>query len=355
MTAWLMCIALLSTTPDIFDAQAQAAETQAVYESWRPLAEGLGRAQADAAQDRHIARRLAGDGPPPADLQALLEQRREARRQSLLRLVEAHDPITLLERAPQTANFLTQLVRADIDPELSAGLMDRFAPLSGTPALHPSVYQSLASSARSPSQTANEDGAPPPADPEMRARFQVARMARAQIISDLGAASGRDWFIRAVFVPQLAALGADAPAFIEAFGPVIGVVDQENAALARRLLDHPGFDVLHSQAPDAAQRVVDLLHHGGTLEDRRRLLEVIEPLALAGQFDGQSYALMFDRLAESEGRPQRYGTQDACLEGRRGLHAIEDPDRVDDLRAALGMMPLDEYLEILIAQHGAAC
>src|SRR5690554_5549085 len=44
----------------------------------------------------------------------------------------------------------------------------------------------------------------------------------------------------------------------------------------------------------------------------RRFLPKIEEMVKAGEAEGGSYALMYDRLALSEGRPQRYGSQLSC-------------------------------------------
>ncbi len=46
------------------------------------------------------------------------------------------------------------------------------------------------------------------------------------------------------------------------------------------------------------------------------------------------------------GRPQRYGTQiQVDAEGRNVLCDLDDPDKVDERRRALGLGPLADYLE----------
>ncbi|MFA4900727.1 MAG: hypothetical protein WC563_14485 [Brevundimonas sp.] len=42
--------------------------------------------------------------------------------------------------------------------------------------------------------------------------------------------------------------------------------------------------------------------------------------------------MMYDRLAINEGRPQRYGTQMTCKEGRWVVDTLEDPQRVEQWR-----------------------
>ena len=68
------------------------------------------------------------------------------------------------------------------------------------------------------------------------------------------------------------------------------------------------------------------------LENWRRFVPVLEPLVAQGEVEGQSYGLMYDRLAINEGRPQRYGTQMICKDGRWVVDTLEDPERVEQWR-----------------------
>lgn len=79
----------------------------------------------------------------------------------------------------------------------------------------------------------------------------------------------------------------------------------------------------------------------------------MKPLLALGQAPS-GYANLYDRVAEQEGRPQRYATQRArCVDGR---HAT--PDNVEDLaglearRAALGLQPMADDLKGLDALYG---
>lgn len=71
------------------------------------------------------------------------------------------------------------------------------------------------------------------------------------------------------------------------------------------------------------------------LENWRRFVPVLEPLVAQGEVDGQSYGLMYDRLAINEGRQQRYGTQMTCKEGRWVVDNLENPEHVDERRKAM--------------------
>lgn len=62
------------------------------------------------------------------------------------------------------------------------------------------------------------------------------------------------------------------------------------------------------------------------------------------------YAYLYDCIAFSEGRPQRYGTSGAIIMGQWRPHPLEDPERVDAWRQSVGLLPL----AISVAMHSGA-
>jgi hypothetical protein len=77
-----------------------------------------------------------------------------------------------------------------------------------------------------------------------------------------------------------------------------------------------------------------------------RFVPVLEKLAAQGEVRGGDYGLMYDRLALNEGRPQRYGSQMTCKAGKYVPDRLEDPDRLDERRIAIGMSPYKDYLAL---------
>ena len=98
----------------------------------------------------------------------------------------------------------------------------------------------------------------------------------------------------------------------------------------------------------AAQAAFLIVQHSD-VEHWRRFVPVLEPLVAAGEVDGQSYGLMYDRLAITEGRPQRYGTQVTCKAGRWAIDRdnLEDPENADVRRREMGFPgTLAEYEQV---------
>jgi hypothetical protein len=108
-----------------------------------------------------------------------------------------------------------------------------------------------------------------------------------------------------------------------------------------------------AQYGERASSAAFLIIQHSNVEQWRRFVPILEPLALAGQIDGQDYGLMYDRLAVNEGRPQRYGTQMTCKAGKFVVDwdNLEDPANADARREALGIPgTLAEY-EALFAHY----
>ena len=62
---------------------------------------------------------------------------------------------------------------------------------------------------------------------------------------------------------------------------------------------------------------------------------------------GSSLALLEDRVALGEGRKQTYGSQIGFDEssGKYYVLPLEDPDKVDQRRASVGLGPLADYVK----------
>ncbi|MCS6883729.1 MAG: hypothetical protein NZU74_20615, partial [Chloroflexaceae bacterium] len=58
----------------------------------------------------------------------------------------------------------------------------------------------------------------------------------------------------------------------------------------------------------------------------------------------QDLAYLTDRVRFNTGQPQVYGTQVLIIDGRVTLKPIEDEANVDARRAAVGLLPLAEYV-----------
>ncbi len=76
-------------------------------------------------------------------------------------------------------------------------------------------------------------------------------------------------------------------------------------------------------------------------EYRKRYISYFEKANEVGAIDAGSIALMKDRMAMDDGKPQVYGSQ--VYNDR--LYNLRDPSTVDQRRASVGLGPLKDYLD----------
>lgn len=132
-------------------------------------------------------------------------------------------------------------------------------------------------------------------------------------------------------------------AAVRAAGAPIEAVDQENQQALLAMTPPEGWFLKSRYGDKASAAAFHIIQHSD--EDLwRRFLPVLEPLVATGEIDGQSYAMMFDRLATSEGRPQRYGTQFRCDNGKWRPYPIESVEDLEMRREEMAFpMPFSVY------------
>ena len=100
------------------------------------------------------------------------------------------------------------------------------------------------------------------------------------------------------------------------------------------LIPTEGWFSISAYGEEAAEAAFHIVNHGD-VATMKRFLPAIEAMAAKGEADGVSVMKMSDRIAMNEGRPQRYGTQITCINGRYESWPLEDPARVDEWRRAM--------------------
>ncbi|MFB9411625.1 DUF6624 domain-containing protein [Dactylosporangium matsuzakiense] len=107
------------------------------------------------------------------------------------------------------------------------------------------------------------------------------------------------------------------------------------------ILDEHGWPTADLVGPEAARRAWLIAQHADRqLHVQRRALALLSEAVGAGRADPAQLAMLHDRVSVNEGRPQRYGTQIAgVVDGAPVPWPCEDPDRMDERRARVGLDP----------------
>lgn len=174
------------------------------------------------------------------------------------------------------------------------------------------------------------------------------------VVAEIGAIHARDQFLREQIIASFKTINSEATrkAFIDGTRPVFDRIDGENTKRLLAILDTMSWDELEALSPRAADDAWSVVSHTSDRAFKKRMLAIVEPLALSGKINGQNYANLFDDVALEEGRLQRYATNFDCVDGKQQPKPTEDMAGLDARRAKLGMATIAEYTKQITEMYG---
>ena len=132
-------------------------------------------------------------------------------------------------------------------------------------------------------------------------------------------------------------------------------VDRRHTADLKALLLNYRWFTISEFGAEASQNAWLLVQHADhDAAFQREVLKILEPLAAKGETNPKNFAYLYDRVATSfqnpaARKPQRYGTQGQCTgPGAWEPFPVEDPAKLDELRASVGLMPEAEYQKMFV-------
>ena len=131
-------------------------------------------------------------------------------------------------------------------------------------------------------------------------------------------------------------------------------IDEDNTRWLQQQLRTRGWFRRSTDGPDADKAAFLLVQHADANKPfQKEVLQMLEPLVRTGDARPQNYALLFDRVAVGEKRPQRYGSQGNCTgPGTWTEFAVEDPASLDQRRAQMGLEPMAAYRKRFVQACG---
>ena len=125
-------------------------------------------------------------------------------------------------------------------------------------------------------------------------------------------------------------------------------VDTANTARLGQIIERHGWPGKSLVGEDGAAAAFLLVQHADLEpEFQKRSLVLLEQAVKDGEAKPAHLAYLTDRVRRHQDQAQVYGTQCQWIDGEPVPFTIEDPEHVDERRAAVGLGPLSEYLELM--------
>ncbi len=125
----------------------------------------------------------------------------------------------------------------------------------------------------------------------------------------------------------------------------IGTVDAANTAYVRSILPPDGWFRRKRDGADVAHDAWLIVQHSPDQAFQRAVLARMRPMVATGDARGADYALLYDRTEMFAGRPQLYGSQVTCRDGKWQPAPVADPAGLARRRVEMDLPPMAEYLE----------
>jgi hypothetical protein len=164
--------------------------------------------------------------------------------------------------------------------------------------------------------------------PDLRAEL-LRRAGRDQAVRESGEPGDRDW-------------------------KLVGAVDADNLGWLQRVVAEVGWPGRSMVGQDGAHAAWLLAQHADRRPVfQRRCLDLLTEATAHGEASSEELAYLTDRVLLAEGQQQVYGTQFIGRERRWVPRRLQDPQNVDERRAAMSLPPLAENIARLHDDYGA--
>jgi hypothetical protein len=130
----------------------------------------------------------------------------------------------------------------------------------------------------------------------------------------------------------------------QGYAPRMEAVHRRNASRLQEIVAEHGWPDRELVGADGTLAAWFIAQHAiGQPDFQRQVLMLVQEKVKQGRVPAAQEAYLFDRIAMYEGRLQRYGTQSLpCADGQYRRWKTEDPEHLNERRAAIGMPPMGD-------------
>jgi hypothetical protein len=128
--------------------------------------------------------------------------------------------------------------------------------------------------------------------------------------------------------------------------PKVEEVDQRNYTEVVRIYEKYGWPTFSLIGKEAANNYWLLVQHQKP-EFQEKVLPDLQRAVGAGEASKVNYAYLYDRVMLGQGKPQHWGTQGGCKDGKAILSPVDDSAGLAQRREELRLQPVEEYIKLL--------
>ena len=121
-------------------------------------------------------------------------------------------------------------------------------------------------------------------------------------------------------------------------------IDRRNTVRMKQIVDEIGWPTISNIGKDGSFNAWLLVQHAdGEAEFQANCLKLMQACP-PEEVEQRLVGYLDDRVRVAAGQPQLYGTQfEEGADGKPKPSPIEDPENLDERRAAIGLEPFEEY------------
>lgn len=140
----------------------------------------------------------------------------------------------------------------------------------------------------------------------------------------------------------------DALALQKAINPIARKVEAANTAELKAITPPGGWFRTSVHGQKTSDNAWVILQHSSDRAWQKEVLDLMKPMLAVRDVNPQSYAMLFDEVHLAETGKQRFGTQAVCREGRMVIADMDEPERVQERRDAIGFtqIPFAAFKEL---------
>lgn len=132
----------------------------------------------------------------------------------------------------------------------------------------------------------------------------------------------------------------------------VNLIDAKNMSIVDSIMNK---GLVLNLTPQSYKTIWIVIDHA-SLDKQEQYLPLMEKWSQDGLIGKDEYAVLYDRVAMKNNRPQRYGSQTVQFGINNNtqlyVYPVENPNLLDSLRASVGLSSMTDYLELLTKTTG---